>query len=293
MTDKHTNLIVDLSNLVYRMRYFKFKTPTRNQRKEPYAKEIIFKEVVSSIVYYSNFLKVDAILLACDSPNVWRKSILETYKEKDEEKDVYYQDCIDAMKMTIDFFETCTNVKVVKVSKTEADDIISVACRMNPGTVQNIIFSSDKDFIQLIDENTKLYSPQQKCFRESEDPKYDLFLKCIRGDISDNIPTAYYKVRETKIKEAWGDPLAMQNFMETVTKDGKVYDSYMRNKSLIDMEMIPIEIQETIKGEIKKPVEKNFSNFKIMKYFNDNNLKEFAKMLDMKDRQIKGVFRYK
>lgn len=290
----HTNLIVDINNGVFRTRFGKLKTPGRNQRKDPYAKEFIFKELVDSIVRSAIEFKCDAILIACDSPNVWRKQVYDLYKVKDEEKDVYYQDCIDAADMCKRFFDQCTNSKVIQVPRAEADDVIAIFCQENPGTVKNIILSSDKDFIQLIDENTSLYSPQQKVFRETEDAKFDLFLKCIRGDQNDNIPSAYPRVRETKLKEAWNDPVALQNLFETVTKSGgKVYDLYQRNKQLIDLTQQPIDVKNAIKQEIYKTVPKRFSDFKVAKFFVENNLKEFSNMLNMRDKPLRGFVRHK
>ena len=49
------------------------------------------------------------------------------------------------------------------LSNVEADDIISYICRYSQyRDEQKVIVSSDKDFFQLLDDNTILYRPVQK-----------------------------------------------------------------------------------------------------------------------------------
>lgn len=274
------NLIVDLNNVVFTTRHMFLKTPTRNQRKDAFARELIFKETVSYIVRFAMEHKCNGIVITSDSPTKnWRKEIYSDYKNTPHGEDVYFDDCINAANLVKEFFKTCTNSMCLEVARAEADDIIAVFTSESVG-VENIILSSDKDFVQLINKFTKLYSPPQKKFRTSEDPGYDLFLKCIRGDRNDNIPSAYPRVRETVLQKAWEDPYEMQNLMETVRKDGvKVGDAFKYNLDFIDLSLQPVDIRDAIRDEINKPYNPQFSEFKIMKFFVNNYLKEHKDML--------------
>lgn len=290
---KHRNLVVDLNNNVFMIRYATLKTPKNNQRKDPYATEMIFKELISFIVRFANEQKCDAILIACDAPKVWRRDIYPEYKGGEHSEDLYYDDCIAAANMAREFFETCTNSSVVEVPRCEADDVIAIFTAESEG-VENIILSTDKDFVQLIDEHTRLYAPAQKKFREAEDPAYELFFKCIRGDRNDNIDSAYPRVRETKLVEAWDDPLAMQNLLETVRKDGKkVNDCYTFNKQLIDLTLQPEEFKQAIRDAIGLYSKKNFGEMKIIKFLADHNLKQHSNMLEYKERPLRGFVKWR
>lgn len=287
---EHTNLIVDLNNMIFSTRYSQVKTPSRSQRKEEFVTELIFKESLGSIVYFANLFKADSIVIACDSPNVWRRDIYPEYKGGNDHDDVYYKETIAAADLTKQFFRECTNSAVIEVPRTEADDVIAVFCQESVG-VKNIILSSDKDFIQLIDSNTSLYSPPQKVWRESEDSDYELFLKCIRGDRGDNIFSAYPRVRETKLKEAWEDPYEMQNLLETVRKDGKkVKECFDLNLALIDLSQQPVNIRQDIIDALNKPYVNNYGELKMLAWFGRNNLKEHAGMLSFKERPMKKKF---
>lgn len=287
----HTNLIVDLNNLVFTTRFSKVKTPSSNRRKEDMVTELIFKDTLLSIVYFANTFKADGIVITCDSSNVWRKDIYPEYKANRDHADVYYEETIAAAELTKKFFRECTNASVLEVPRAEADDIIAVICQESKD-VENIIVSADKDFIQLIDDNTRLYSPAQGIWRESEDAGYELFLKCIRGDSNDNIKSAFPRVWEKKVRAAWDDDYNMMNLMETVRKDGlKVGDEFEKNRNLIDLTMQPDYIRQDILRVIKTPCQRKFGELKIMKFLSDHNLKAFCDMLQFKERPLQGFFK--
>jgi len=288
---KHRNLVVDLNNLVFSTRFAKIKTPSSMRRKEEYIPEMIFKDTLLSIVKYANEFKSDAIAIACDSSKVWRKEIYPEYKANRDHADIYYEETIEAANMLKRFFKECTNVAVFEVPHTEADDIIAVIAAESGEGVENVILSSDRDFVQLINENTFLFSPAQGKWRETEDAAYDLFFKCIRGDSNDNIFSAYPRVWEKKLVEAWEDEYKMLNLMETVRKDGvKVGDAYALNKKLIDLTAQPPLIRAEIEKVIKAPFQRKFGELRMQKWLADNSLKKFSNMLQFKERPLKGRF---
>jgi len=289
----HRNMIVDLNNIIFTTRFAKVKTPSGRQRKEQYVTELIFKEAITAIVNKALELKADAIVVARDSPNVWRKDIHPDYKGNREHNDVYYQETIDAAELCTDFFKTCTNVAVVEAPRAEADDVIAVFCQESEG-VENVILSSDKDFVQLLDERTQLFSPPQNVFRESEDVAYDLFLKCVRGDTNDNIKSAFPRVRETRLRKAWDDELEMVNLLETVRKDNqKVGDVLEFNRKLICLDSQPEDIRTSILNAIQSARGNRFGELRIMRYFAEHNLKDHADILAYKERPLKGHFVFK
>lgn len=274
-----TNIIIDLSNLVWCLRYAEFNDKNNIEK---FAKALLIQKSIEAIDWAAKKYSADGILVACDSKHVWRKNIYPEYKgNRDKETDLYYEDVIAAMEAIQDILQTCTDISVVSVPHAEADDIIAVASRISPST-KTVISSSDKDFIQLTGPNVILYSPVQKKERVVEDTDFELFVKCIRGDTGDNIPSAYPRVRMTRLQKAWSDSLEMISIMETVLPDGsKVGDKYNFNRELIDLSRIPIEvkadIEQAIMDEVQRP--SHFNTLKMMQYLGKNDLKEFAKSI--------------
>lgn len=91
------------------------------------------------------------------------------------------------------------------------------------------------------------------------DPAYRLFEKCIRGDKSDSIPSAYPRVRTKSLKEAFfGGTEKFNNFINSTYGENKVSvrAQYDFNRSLIDMKMIPEEIITRIDSAILKELTK-------------------------------------
>ena len=83
----------------------------------------------------------------------------------------------------------------VYVQDAEGDDVISHLCRRFRNE-KKIIASSDRDFYQLLDDNTEIYSLHKKKIVRTSDikdefnisPQNFALAKCLCGDTSDNIP---------------------------------------------------------------------------------------------------------
>lgn len=96
------------------------------------------------------------------------------------------------------YYLQCLPVKILSLDKVEADDIIaflSVETTKNRKT-KAFIVSSDKDFLQLVNENITVYAAMEKEFYTPKDVKnkygihpYNfLTYKSLMGDGSDKIP---------------------------------------------------------------------------------------------------------
>ena len=81
------------------------------------------------------------------------------------------------------------------MSNIEADDVIGYSAKHVFTDSQNTILSTDKDFIQLIDKNIRVYSPTKKKMYDEEKVLEDygitsrnfLLYRILDGDKSDNI----------------------------------------------------------------------------------------------------------
>ena len=84
------------------------------------------------------------------------------------------------------------------------------------------------------------------------DPQWLLFEKCIRGDSSDNVFSAYPKVRKNKLEEAFKDRqnkgfawnnLMLQRWVDHNGEEHRVLEDYERNRRLIDLTQQPDDIK--------------------------------------------------
>jgi DNA polymerase-1 len=92
----------------------------------------------------------------------------------------------------------CLPVQFVNVTGVEADDAIAYIVNdiLNKPDMKITIMSSDKDYLQLVDDRVSLWSPtKKKLYTPSVvkeeycvSPKNFLFYKMLMGDPSDNIP---------------------------------------------------------------------------------------------------------
>jgi DNA polymerase-1 len=91
----------------------------------------------------------------------------------------------------------CLPVTIIAQDNVEADDVLAyLAQTVELRGGKSVIFSNDKDFLQLINENTSVYNPvKKKMYRPDkvvEDygfhPNNFLVYRAITGDVSDCIP---------------------------------------------------------------------------------------------------------
>lgn len=263
-------------------------------------------------------------VIFCLEGRSWRKDYYEPYKrnrsdaraaltEKEQEEDRVFWEAFDTFK---DFITEKTNCTVLQHKQLEADDLIAGWIQAHPDD-DHVIISTDSDFAQLIAPNVKQYNGVQEVTTTHEgyfdkngkpvvdkktkepkiapDPQWLLFEKCMRGDTSDNVFSAYPGVRKkgTKNKvgllEAFEDKgtkgfnwnnLMLQRWMDHEGKEHRVLDDYERNRQLIDLTQQPDDIREiinnTIKEKTSEPKDINQVGIRLMKFCNLWDLQKIA-----------------
>ena len=244
-----------------------------------------------------------------------RKDYYEPYKRnrsdaraaltvKEQEEDQLFWESFDMFKT---FIEEKTNCTVLQHKELEADDLIAGWIQSHPSD-KHVIISTDSDFYQLISPTVSQYNGVQEHHITYEgvfdkkgkividnktkepkailDPKWLLFEKCIRGDSSDNVFSAYPKVRKNKLEDAFKDKdnrgfawnnLMLQRWVDHKGEEHRVLEDYERNRRLIDLSEQPADIKEKIFSTIKDNIdkEKNVSQVGI-------RLLKFCQLYDLK-----------
>ena len=251
----------------------------------------------------------------------WRKDAYKPYKAnraetraamtvKEAEEDALFWETFDKFK---EFITEKTNSTVLQHSRLEADDLIAGFIQTHPND-EHIIISTDSDFHQLISENVKQYNGVADTLTTHEgifdkkgkrvidkktkeeipapNPQWILFEKCMRGDTSDNVFSAYPGVRtkgtskKVGLTEAFEDRgskgyawnnLMLQRWTDHNGIEHRVLDDYERNRLLIDLTHQPDDIKQIIKDTIREQTQtpKNISQVGI-------RLMKFCQLYDMK-----------
>jgi len=254
-------LIVDASNFLWRNR-FALIGKKFNSTKD--MNNFALHVSINSLNALYNKHKPDKVVLCFDHGPYWRKEILPTYKgnrqklsksgatigKDPESMEIFFNQVGEFS----DFIDKCTSIISLRERTIEADDFIARWVQNHPGD-EHVIVSSDGDFHQLHKHSgvTQWNPMKGGSWVEVEDPAFALFEKCIRGETkpnSDNIPSAFPKVRIKRLQKAWTDSYEMNAIMLTevpdITNEGKltkVKDLYERNKGLMDLELQPQDIK--------------------------------------------------
>jgi len=263
-------------------------------------------------------------VIFCLEGRSWRKDYYEPYKrnrsdaraahnEREQEEERVFWEAFDTFK---DFIKDKTNCTVMQHPQLEADDLIAGWIQSHPND-DHVIISTDTDFVQLIAPNVRQYNgvmehvishegifddkgkpvidKKTKEPKPAPNPEWLLFEKCMRGDTSDNVFSAYPGVRtkgtskKVGLTEAFEDRntkgfnwnnLMLQRWTDHEGKEHRVLEDYERNRRLIDLSHQPDYIKEIIATTIAEATtaDKNISQVgvKLMKFCGLYDLKKIS-----------------
>jgi 5'-3' exonuclease len=255
--------------------------------------------------------KADHVVF-CLEGRSWRKDFYEPYKRNrqvardalsktEQEEDTAFWEIFDEFK---NFVTEKTNCTVMRHPQLEADDLIAGWVQSHPNDT-HIIISTDGDFAQLIAPNVKQYNgvanmtithegyfddkgkpvidKKTKEPKAAPDPAFMLFEKCMRGDTSDNVFSAYPGVRtkgtknKVGLNEAFEDKqskgfnwnnMMLQRWTDHNGDEHRVLDDYNRNVVLCDLTAQPADIREIINNTIAEVEPKDITQvgMRLMKF---------------------------
>ena len=238
----------------------------------------------------------------CLEGRSWRKDFFPPYKAnrkvaadkrspKEIEDDEMFFEAYDDM---IKFFNDKTNCSVIRCPNAEADDLIATWIQTHPDD-NHIIVSTDSDFYQLLAHNVKQYNGTTEQIvtlegffdaktgkqvvdkktgkpKAVEDPAFILFEKCVRGDSTDNVFSAFPGARlkgsknKTGITEAFEDRdrggynynnFMLQRWVDHEEVEHRVRDDFERNRVLIDLTAQPDDIKDACRTIVRDAVLKD------------------------------------
>ena len=194
------------------------------------------------------------IIFARDCPreSIWRMDFYSEYKANRVDK---YGSAKGQINVGPFFKEVYNNIlpelrnklkcMVFKKDRLEADDVIALTKEYlqtcNPDH-EFIIITSDHDLMQLIDNKTTLINLKNKILNKKScgNPKHDLEIKIICGDKSDNIPGCFKRCGQKTAMKCILDKAHLQKMFKS---NPGSFDTYAKNKLIIDFSNIPIELK--------------------------------------------------
>jgi 5'-3' exonuclease len=234
-------------------------------------------------------------VVMCLEGRSWRKDFYTPYKAnrkvtmdkrsvREQEDDELFFESYNDM---VEFLDKRTNCSVIQQPNAEADDLIATWIQQHPED-NHVIISTDSDFYQLLAPNVTQYNGTTdqivslEGFKNAKTgewvvdkktnevktpvvPEWVLFEKCVRGDSSDNVFSAYPGARlkgtknKTGITEAYEDRhtggynynnFMLQRWVDHEEEEHRVKDDFERNKILIDLTMQPDEVKAECKARI-------------------------------------------
>ena len=285
-------VLIDTANLFFRARHIAGRASSPEE-KAAFCLHII----LSSANKVARMVNADHVVFALEGRS-WRKDFYKPYKaNRAEAKKALTDQQVEEDKMFWEAYESLTkylsektNCSVIRCPIAEGDDVMARWIALHPHD-EHVVVSSDTDIVQLVAPNVKQYNgitdelitlegtfndkgkividKKTKEPKPPADPKWLLFEKCVRGDSSDNVFSAYPGARTKGTKNKVGIVEAFEdrgkkgfnynNFMlqRWTDPDGvehRVLDDYERNRMLIDLTAQPEEIKETVDACIREQV---------------------------------------
>jgi len=277
-------VLIDTANMFFRARHTAFRAS------DPWEKVgVALHTTLMSANKVVKRFEADHVVFALEGRS-WRKDHYKPYKanravaraaltEAEAEEDKMFWEAFDSLTK---YLSERTNCSVVRCATAEGDDIIARWIALHPQD-EHIVISSDTDFVQLVAANVKQYNgitdelittegiydakgrpvvdKKTKEPKQIPDPAWLLFEKCMRGDTSDNVFSAFPGVRtkgtknKVGLQEAFADRttkgynwnnMMLQRWTDHNGEEHRVLDDYERNRQLIDLTHQPQAVKDTV-----------------------------------------------
>lgn len=193
----------------------------------------------------------------CPRDTIWRMNLFCDYKSNRGDKTHQNFDPIvfaNTRDKIIPKLVSERGVHVLMYPRAEADDIVAVchsAIRKSNNDREIIILTNDNDYLQLIDDQTRILNANLYELKDRFDAEtlgvFGLW-KSIRGDTSDNIPAIDKKIGDKTALRCALDDSALQDKLQNEV----VKRNFELNKTLVMFECIPQDLRSGIEDLFSK-----------------------------------------
>jgi len=290
---KYVNLIVDGSNTAHRADNVLDLTSPSGERVA-----VVYGVVKMLLSIQKKYPSAKMYVVWDRGLSKARKKIFSEYKKKKKEmtdEERLKREVFKQQAEVCKVFCKAMGISSLEYPNTEADDIIyllsDLCFRKGKGSV--MIISSDKDFLQLVNENTDVYDPIRDILYTDENfeeltgmrPYLFALFRAITGDASDGIPGVprmgkkrtlkVIKSLSSGIDSIVGDKVLEDKWAEKVRSNAEIV---FRNMQLIDFGLQEYDV--SLRAYVDSAAdEKTYPNFDVLEAL----LKKYAFQIDIKD----------
>lgn len=303
-------ILVDISNLLYKTLFVQ-EDPNNVQVDD------ILNNVIKELRYIEDTFSADygRIIICSDSKTNWRKTVFPLYKQnrtivkaKDDKDWNYIYAQFDK---AVEEIKNHTIWVVLKVDDLEADDIMALCCKYSPEKV--LIYSIDKDLNQLVDgRKVKQFSYKSQDYVSKN--THLLKEAILTGDSSDGVPNIFsdddHYTREDKVRAKPVTSFVKDYFqnLSTITESNissfvdyynenkkdtldkeKIISNFKRNRSVIDLSMIPDKYTNVFKSALKEAIKEANTHKDIFEEWCDSKVNDFI-VDESKPEEIGDLF---
>lgn len=181
----------------------------------------------------------------CKRKDIWRQNHFSEYKANRDNgpEDGFMGGPFFKMAYDDNLFIEGGVKTILKHNTLEADDCIAISVKylLEKKPDSNIyIITSDKDYLQLAEDNVQIYNLAFKKITEQKsctgNASCDLFCKILTGDVSDNIPSVFPKCGPKTALKYFNN---RELFEKKLQESEKYQQQYELNRLIIDFNYIP------------------------------------------------------
>ena len=251
---KKTFLIIDAFGILYRYHFIFLKRPLLNSKGQNVSSINGFMRTYFSLI---NTYPAEYVAIALDSSRkTFRNEIYKEYKENRESMPDDLRSQIPILYNLID----ALGISRIVLENYEADDIVgTIAERNKKENIKTIIYSPDKDILQLVDENVIVvasnkdnelmeYNSDMVKEKRGVYPNQIIDLLALMGDASDNIPGVKGVGEKTALK-LLEEYKSLDGIYENIDSiKGKIQEKLLESKDMAYMSYKLATIERNIEG---------------------------------------------
>lgn len=274
-------MILDLNNVMYATLLSSIGKHTNIAIETALVRHMVLNTIRAINVKFKQ--QYGQLIIAADSREYWRRQFFPYYKasrkKQRDKSELDWPAIFQAVNTIKHELREWFPYKYIEVVGAEADDVIGTLCSVIDEPV--LIISADKDYKQLHSDKVKQYDPVNKTFVQSSDCHSFLFEHIIKGDVGDGIPNIaspdncfVLGERQRKVSKKLFDQLKGIDGR----KDDPLFRNYIRNKTLIDLTMIPDGLKQQIIEQYNSCQPSTKTD--LIAYFSNHRLKSLMEQLN-------------